>query len=179
MRFDHQFVEAAPKTLDPGVLYVSIRHKSVLHLCACGCGFEVVTPLAPHRWQLLFDGETVTLEPSVGNSSLPCRSHYFITNNEIDWHRPMTYKAIAWARKRDQRAVEGAFGSAEAPTDADGISSEAADPGTGLSTINSYQTAEPLAAGSAVPDDRAILQGTWRMRLGRRLRSWVSRSHAS
>lgn len=179
VRFDHQFVEGAPKTLDPGVLYVSIRHKNVLHLCACGCGFEVVTPLAPHRWQLFFDGETVSLEPSVGNSSLPCRSHYFITNSEVDWHRPMTDKGIAWARKRDQLAVEGAFGSAEAPTEADGMAPETVGPGAALSATNGDHTDESLAAGSAIPDDRAALQGTCRMRLGRRVRSWVSRSHAS
>lgn len=115
MRFEHRFVEGAPATLEPGVLYVSIRHRSVLHLCACGCGFEVVTPLAPHRWQLIFDGESVSIEPSVGNSALPCRSHYFITQDKVDWHRPMTEKGIEWARRRDQRAVEAAFGSDEEP----------------------------------------------------------------
>lgn len=109
MRFEHRFIEGAPQTLEPGVLYVSIRHRSVLHLCACGCGHEVVTPLAPHRWQLLFDGETVSLEPSIGNSVLPCRSHYFITNNKVDWHRPMTDKSAAWARFRDERDLQAAL----------------------------------------------------------------------
>lgn len=113
MRFEHRFVEEAPRALEAGVLYVSIQHKSVLHLCACGCGNEVVTPLAPHRWQLIFDGESVSLEPSVGNSVLPCRSHYFITNGEVDWHRPMTDKSIALARRRDQRAIAERFASTE------------------------------------------------------------------
>src|SRR5882672_12260484 len=121
MRFEHRFVEAAPQTLEPGVLYVSIRHKSVLPLCACGCGREVVTPLAPHRWQLSFDGETVSLEPSVGNSVLSCRSHYFITNNEVDWRRPMTDAGVEWARRRDQRAVDAAFGSAVEGNEGKGI----------------------------------------------------------
>ena len=109
MRFEHRFIEGAPQRLEPGVLYVSIRHKSVLHVCACGCGHEVVTPLAPHRWQLIFDGETVSLEPSIGNSVLPCRSHYFITNNTVDWHRPMSDQGVERARRRDQRAVDAAF----------------------------------------------------------------------
>lgn len=109
MKFEHRFVDGAPPTLEPGVLYVSMRHKSVLHLCACGCGHEVVTPLAPHRWSLAFDGETVSLEPSIGNSALPCRSHYYVTNNEVDWHRPMTDKTIEWARRRDQRALDAAL----------------------------------------------------------------------
>lgn len=109
MKFEHRFVDGAPPALEPGVLYVSIRHKSVLHLCACGCGHEVVTPLAPHRWSLAFDGETVSLEPSIGNSALPCRSHYYVTNNQVDWHRPMTDKTIEWARRRDQRALDAAL----------------------------------------------------------------------
>lgn len=113
MRFEHRFVESAPQTLEQGVLYVSIRHKSVLHLCACGCGQEVVTPLAPHRWQMTFNGETVSLEPSVGNSSLPCRSHYFITDNKVDWRRPMTDRGIEWARRRDAQAVEASQDSAD------------------------------------------------------------------
>jgi hypothetical protein len=119
VRFEHRFVDGAPATLEPGVLYVSIRHRSVLHACACGCGFEVVTPLAQHRWQLIFDGESVSLEPSVGNSGLPCRSHYFITKNEVDWRRPMTDKGIDWARRRDQRAAQVAFGLSQVSDDQD------------------------------------------------------------
>jgi hypothetical protein len=105
-----RFVDSAPQTLEQGILYVSIRHRSVLHLCACGCGHEVVTPLAPHRWQLIFDGETVSLEPSVGNSILPCRSHYYVTRNQVDWHLPMTDRGIELARGRDQRDLEAALG---------------------------------------------------------------------
>ena len=112
-----RFVDSAPAILEPGVVYVSIRHRTALHLCACGCGNEVVTPLAPHRWQLVFDGETVSLEPSVGNSVLACRSHYFITRNRIDWRRPMTEAGIEWARSRDARALARASGVAEVPDD--------------------------------------------------------------
>ena len=162
MRFEHRFVMGAPQTLEPGVLYVSIHHKSVLHLCACGCGFEVVTPLAPHRWQLIFDGETVSLEPSVGNSVLPCRSHYFITNNEVDWHRPMTDKGIAWARRRDQRAVDAAFDSSEGAYDSEGLPREAAAlPASGRRHAN-----EPSNQGCLIPG-RATVPSTWRARLRR------------
>lgn len=107
-RLEHQFVDSAPPILEPGVMYVSIRHRTVLHLCACGCGHEVVTPLAPHRWKLTYDGETITIRPSVGNSALPCRSHYFITRNRIDWRRNMTDAGIAWARARDTEALAAA-----------------------------------------------------------------------
>jgi hypothetical protein len=114
---DPRFVDSAPGILEPGVMYVSIRHKTVLHLCACGCGHEVVTPLAPHRWRLVFDGETVSLEPSVSNGVLACRSHYFITRNMIDWRRPMTEAGIEWARSRDARALARASAADNNPDD--------------------------------------------------------------
>lgn len=172
VRFEHQFVESAPQTLEPAVLYVSIRHKNVLHLCACGCGFEVVTPLAPHRWHLIFDGETISLEPSVGNSVLPCRSHYFITNSEVDWHRPMTDKSIAWARRRDQRALDAALGMADDTSEADGSAPESA----ALHAPYRRNIDESLAEGSPMPDGHAALQGTWRARLRRRFGFRAARS---
>jgi hypothetical protein len=151
VRFEHRFVDGAPPTLEPGVVYISIRHKSVLHLCACGCGHEVVTPLAPHRWQLTFDGETVSLEPSVGNSVLPCRSHYFITNNEVDWHRPMTDIGIERARRRDQRAVDAAFGPpSEGQLDAKHIDPEIAGTGTALPGSAGSEADEAAPAYAAV-----------------------------
>ena len=119
-----RFVDNAPLTLEPGVVYVSIGHKTVLHLCACGCGHEIVTPLAPHRWRLLYDGETVSLEPSVGNSVLECRSHYFITRNRVDWRRPMTDAGIEWARARDARALARADGTLN---DGGGLADDALD----------------------------------------------------
>ena len=136
VRFEHQFVESAPQDLEQGILYVSIRHRSVLHLCACGCGNEVVTPLAPHRWQMTFNGETVSLEPSVGNSSLPCRSHYFITNSKVDWHRPMTDKGIEWARRRDARALEASQPADQGP---------AADPTRNADSV--YHSLRTLTVG--------------------------------
>ena len=73
MRLRHEFVDHIPEQLDDGVLYVSIRFGTVVHRCACGCGEEVVTPLGPAEWRLTYDGRTVSLEPSVGNWSFPCR----------------------------------------------------------------------------------------------------------
>ncbi len=61
------FVESLPNLIDDGILYVSMSFASAVHRCACGCGQEVVTPLSPTDWQLHFDGENVSLEPSVGN----------------------------------------------------------------------------------------------------------------
>ncbi len=83
-----EFVRNVPEKLADGVLYVSVEFATAVHLCACGCRNEVVTPLSRRNgWKLLFDGETVSLTPSIGNWSFPCRSHYFITENNVVWAR--------------------------------------------------------------------------------------------
>lgn len=83
----HEFVDYVPAVLAEGVLYVSLRFATVVHLCPCGCGNKVVTPLSPADWQLLFDGEAVSLTPSIGNWSLPCQSHYWIKLDRVRWVR--------------------------------------------------------------------------------------------
>ena len=80
-----KFVEYIPTDLEPGVLYISMKYATAIHLCACGCGEKVVTPLSRSDWKLLFDGESITLRPSIGNFEFQCKSHYFITENRIDW----------------------------------------------------------------------------------------------
>lgn len=81
----HEFVNHIPKYLDNGVLYVSVRYATVAHLCCCGCGEEVVTPLEPDSWTLMFNGKSVTLAPSIGNYRLTCQSHYWIERNRVRW----------------------------------------------------------------------------------------------
>ncbi|PWV47052.1 DUF6527 family protein [Chitinophaga sp. S165] len=77
----HEFVEFMPDQLEDGKLYVSITCSVVVHKCACGCGNEVVIHLSPSDWKLTFDGETISLSPSVGNWQFPCRSHYWVRKN--------------------------------------------------------------------------------------------------
>lgn len=77
----HRILEHIPENLEDGILYISIEHSVAIHKCACGCGKEVVTPISPNGWKLIFDGETVSLNPSIGNWNLECKSHYFIRNN--------------------------------------------------------------------------------------------------
>ena len=79
----HEFVEFVPERLVDDTLYVSISYATAAHRCCCGCGREVVTPLSPTDWQLTFDGETVSLYPSIGNWNFACRSHYWIENNGV------------------------------------------------------------------------------------------------
>lgn len=98
----HEFVRAVPDTLDPDTLYISIDFGTAVHLCACGCRNEIVTPITPTDWSFTFDGETVSLNPSIGNWSLPCRSHYWIRRGQIDWAAQWTDEEISLGRKMDR-----------------------------------------------------------------------------
>jgi hypothetical protein len=79
-------VESVPREMEDGVLYVSRRFELAIHLCACGCGGETVTPLdhGTAGWRLTDDAQGPTLRPSIGNQSWPCGSHYRITNGRIE-----------------------------------------------------------------------------------------------
>lgn len=84
-----EFVESAPKQLSDGVIYISDRFRTALHKCSCGCGKEVVTPLNPAGWSYLLEKGKVTLKPSIGNWSFPCKSHYLIIQNKVVWASTM------------------------------------------------------------------------------------------
>lgn len=82
-----------PKTLEPGILYVSVEFGAAVHLCACGCGSKVSTPLDVDEWELSETPKGPTLRPSIGNWQLPCKSHYWITEGSIVW-------AASWSEAR-------------------------------------------------------------------------------
>lgn len=102
----HEFVEAIPEDPQEGTLYVSMRFRTVVHLCACGCGNKVVTPLRPARWHLTFDGDSVSLSPSVGSWQFPCRSHYWIDRDRVRWAKAWTDEQIAAGRASDARDIQ-------------------------------------------------------------------------
>lgn len=102
---DHQFVEVLPAQLDPGTLYVSGNHNIVAHLCCCGCGREVVTPLGPAGWTLRYDGR-VSLTPSIGNGAYDCKSHYVIDASHVRWLPNVTPEQHLRAQSRDQEAAQ-------------------------------------------------------------------------
>ncbi|WP_420540874.1 DUF6527 family protein [Mycolicibacterium septicum] len=97
------FTQSIPASPEPGDLYVSMQYETAVHLCACGCGNKVVTPLGPRDWSITFDG-TVTLRPSIGNGQQACRSHYYVRNNRIDWLPPISQAATQSATVRDRAA---------------------------------------------------------------------------
>lgn len=110
-RLDPRFVETMPDRIESGILYVSLEYGSMIHVCACGCGDEVVLPLTPLDWSFRYDGETISVWPSVGNWSLPCRSHYIIEKGGIRWAGAWNEKQIVAGRAldRDRKQNPGAL----------------------------------------------------------------------
>ena len=113
----HEFVEFIPDDLRERTIYVSIRYATVAHKCCCGCGNEVVTPLSPTDWKLVFDGKTISLDPSIGNWGLPCKSHYWIRNNRVKWAAAWSQAQIDQCRSHEQLAKERYYDAAPPATE--------------------------------------------------------------
>ena len=111
---EHTFVEYIPDNLEDGVIYVSIQFATAVHKCACGCGREVVTPLSPTDWKLTYDGKTISLDPSIGNWSFPCSSHYWIRHDRVHWAPQWSREDIEAGRHADRFAKHEYFESAPA-----------------------------------------------------------------
>jgi hypothetical protein len=107
----HEFHEFIPDELERGTVYISIRFATASHLCVCGCGNKVVTPIRPTDWTLLFDGKTVSLEPSIGNWSFPCHSHYYIRKNRVKWAPQWSRERIEQGRRYNGLAKDDYFGA--------------------------------------------------------------------
>ena len=97
-----KFVEFIPEHLGVGVLYISRRYSTASHLCCCGCGIEVVTPLNPAKWRLAERAGAVSLVPSIGNWSFPCKSHCWIMGNRVRWAGAMSPEMITAVKARDR-----------------------------------------------------------------------------
>lgn len=102
LRFRHEIVDSIPETLQSHTLYVTADGDVAGHLCACGCGREVITPLSPTDWSVTFGRHGASLSPSIGNWAFPCRSHYFIWGGAVVWARDMSEAAIAEGRCLDK-----------------------------------------------------------------------------
>ncbi|WP_310440450.1 DUF6527 family protein [Sulfuricurvum sp.] len=97
----HEFVTLMPKKLEEGVLYISIEYKTATHLCACGCRSKVVTSITPTGWTLSYNGDSVSLNPSIGSWSLSCQSHYWIKNGQVIWAESWTKEQIDAVKHKD------------------------------------------------------------------------------
>ncbi|HUF72864.1 MAG TPA: DUF6527 family protein [Gammaproteobacteria bacterium] len=103
-------VDTIPRAIDEGVLYVSQEYATVVHKCCCGCGHEVVTPLGPTDWKIAIVGDAVSVYPSIGNWSLPCRSHYSIDRGHVRWAAQWSEAQISYGRARDRIAKQRLYG---------------------------------------------------------------------
>ncbi len=97
-----QRVEYMPKQLEPGILYVSEQFSTAAHLCACGCGEKIRTPLGPTEWSVKETPGGPSVWPSVGNWQKPCQSHYVIQNGKIIWYDQWSAAQIAAGRRGEQ-----------------------------------------------------------------------------
>jgi hypothetical protein len=98
-KFKLQRVQYMPLRLDPGILYVAEEFNAAAHLCACGCGTIIRTPL--NRWRLTVTKNGPSLDPSVGNWQEPCQSHYWIENGQVKWAGKWTDEQIIVGRKKE------------------------------------------------------------------------------
>lgn len=101
-----EFVEFIPDDLREGTIYVSMTFATASHKCCCGCGREVVTPLSTTDWTITYDGETISLDPSIGNWSFPCKSHYWVRRSRVQWAKQWSKGEIAAGRHRGMVAKE-------------------------------------------------------------------------
>ena len=109
----HKFVDYIPETLDDLTIYISIEFATAVHKCCCGCGHEVVTPLSPTDWKLIYNGKSISLDPSIGNWNFECQSHYLIINNQVRWAPRWTRQEIDSGRAYDLMAKERYFNRSE------------------------------------------------------------------
>jgi len=91
-----------PKELEPGVLYVSEEFGAAAHLCACGCGSKIRTPLGPTDWAFEEAESGPTLYPSIGNWQHACQSHYWIRQGRVVWAPKWAPEQIAAGRRAEE-----------------------------------------------------------------------------
>ena len=102
-------VDFMPKVLLPGVLYVAEKYGAVAHLCACGCGRKIRTPLGPTGWSLIEKEKGPSLWPSVGNWQQDCMSHYIIEDGNVVECGRWTDEEIKTGRIREQESAKAYF----------------------------------------------------------------------
>jgi hypothetical protein len=100
------FVDFIPENLEEGIIYISLKYSTAAHLCCCGCGQEVITPLNPAKWYLTEKNGIISLHPSIGNWSLPCKSHYWISQNRVLWAGEISSEMISAVQARDLHDIK-------------------------------------------------------------------------
>ncbi len=102
MKIKLQYTHFIPKELRSGVLYVSKEFETAAHLCACGCGAKVRTPLGRTEWKFEETSDGPCLYPSIGNWQQKCKSHYWIQHGEILWAKEWSQDMIERGRHGEE-----------------------------------------------------------------------------
>jgi hypothetical protein len=102
MRIELRRVDFMPKELEQGVLYVSDKYRTAAHLCACGCGEKIRTPLGPTEWSVSEGRGGPSVWPSIGSWQRPCRSHYVINDGVVHWADQWSDTQVRAGRQHEQ-----------------------------------------------------------------------------
>jgi hypothetical protein len=108
-KFELRKVEYMPTKLEPGFLYVAEAFGAAAHLCACGCGTIVRTPL--NRWLLTETEDGPSLDPSIGNWQEPCKSHYWIDGGKVRWAPSWSASQIEIGRRHQEERLRAYYES--------------------------------------------------------------------
>ena len=106
MMLEPRFVKFIPSQLTEGIIYVSYEYNTAIHLCACGCKNKVVTPISPIQWSYTYNGESISLSPSIGNWNFDCKSHYWIRDNQIIWAEKWNTSKISKVQENEQIEID-------------------------------------------------------------------------
>ena len=101
-KFSLREVDYLPKELEEGVLFYSEEYSIAAHLCACGCGNTVYTPVKAGEWSIRKEAAGPSLKPSIGNWNLPCRSHYWLQNGCVEWSYAWSDERIEAGRRAEE-----------------------------------------------------------------------------
>ena len=89
--FQTKFSVDIPDELSEDILYVSMENKLAAHLCPCGCGEKIITPLywadppppgGSEKRRFFFDRFS-NIEGIFIHEHLKCKSKYSITNGQF------------------------------------------------------------------------------------------------
>ena len=108
-RIRAEHVEFMPKQLEPGVLYITRKYGTAAHLCACGCGEKIRTPLGPTEWSVTETPSGPSVWPSVGNWQRACESHYVIKNGRIVWSGKWSPEQVLAGRRAEEARREAYY----------------------------------------------------------------------
>jgi hypothetical protein len=84
LTYIYQAVERIPDPMIEGVVYHTHKFKLAALLCACGCRHRVML-LVPDSHQVTSQSGLATIRPSIAVCDGPCKSHYFVTDGQVEW----------------------------------------------------------------------------------------------